>query len=327
MIVTDWQPVCSIELLRLRAAILAELREFFSMREVLEVETPVLSHHVGTDPNLNFFNCQFEFTSKPSQLYLQTSPEFAMKRLLAAGSGSIFQICKAFRNGELGRYHNPEFTLLEWYRVGFDLEQLMMEIVQLMELLLRDRAMINKIIKISYRDIFFQYTGLDALDFSLSGYRACAENLNLRDAVALCGEEPAKWLDYLFSEVVQTAMQEDCLYLVYNYPACLPSLARHCASEPALVERVELFFAGIELGNGYYELANVEIQEQRFDQETQYREVHGLPTVAKDRRLLAALQSGLPDCSGMAIGLDRLLMLASGQKSIAETLAFPVQWA
>ena len=327
MINTDWQPVCSVGLLRLRAAILAEVRDFFSSRKVLEVETPLLSHHVGTDPNLSFFDCQFEFTSKPSQLFLQTSPEFAMKRLLASGSGSIFQICKAFRNGELGRYHNPEFTLLEWYRVGFDLDDLMTEIVQLMELLLRDRVKINKVLKINYRDIFFQYTGLDALDFSLNSYRACAEKLNLPDAAGLCGEDHPQWLDYLFSEVVQTAMQQDCLYLIYNYPACLPSLARHCVSEPALVERVELFFAGIELGNGYFELTDVEIQEQRFDQEIRFRDVHGLPPVAKDRRLLAALQSGLPDCSGMAIGLDRLLMLASGQKSIAQTLAFPLQYA
>lgn len=327
MIVTDWPPACKFESLQLRAQLLADVRSFFAVRGVMEVETPLLSEHVGTDPNLNFFSSLFEFMPQSRQMYLQTSPEFAMKRLLASGSGSIYQICKAFRNSEFGRLHNPEFTLLEWYQVGYDLKRLMDEIALLMRTVLHNHINISNVHMISYCEIFARYTGLDALNFSLSEYRACAERFGLTDAETLCGEEHNHWLDYLFSEVVQKSMQPDGLYLVFHYPACLPSLARNCQDNARLVERVELFFGGIELGNGYFELADAEQQAERFEHEIRYRRGHDQPVVQADRRLLAALNSGLPDCAGMAIGLDRLLMLVTGAETISDVLAFPVDRA
>jgi len=292
---------------------------------VLEVETPLLCPATGTDPQLDFFSSQFNFPPSRPTLFLQTSPEFAMKRLLAAGSGSIYQICKAFRNGEAGRYHNPEFTILEWYRVGYDLRQLMAEVAELMLQLLQPFQAVLPTKQISYQQLFLDATGLDPLAFCSSDYQAYAAAHALPEAVDLCGDDHALWLDFIFSHCVQRTMDKDTIYLLHSYPAIQSSLARLHADDSRLSERFEVFINGVELGNGFYELADPVEQEARFDKEIAYRLSHDLPVVSKDEAFLQALKFGLPDCSGVAIGLDRLLMIALGSESISDVLAFPVR--
>lgn len=315
-----WQPSCSIELLQQRARMLQRIRVFFAQRNVLEVETPLLQIACGTDPNLDFFSTFYEIFPNRQQLFLQTSPEFAMKRLLAAGSGSIFQICKAFRNGEAGRFHNPEFTMLEWYRVDFDLMQLMSEVEALFSELFENHLGAPQ--RISYQVIFFEFTGLDALNFSFEEYCLFAERENLLDAITLCGESHVLWLDFLFSFCVQPHLGKNGLCLVYGYPACQSSLARLNPENSLITERFEVFLNGIELGNGYHELTDVEEQKHRFDAEIEIRKQQNLSAVVQDEKLLAALKHGLPDCAGIALGLDRILMLLTEKNSISEVISF-----
>lgn len=324
---SDWQPSCSLEYLQLRANTLSAIRAFFAERKVLEVETPVLANAIGTDPQLDFFTTEFCFTPEAQRLYLQTSPEFAMKRLLASGSGSIYQICKAFRNGEAGRFHNPEFTLLEWYRENFDLNQLMQEIIDLMVYLFKPYKALDKITRISYQEVFSRFTGLDALNFSYQNYIACAEYHKLPEAVLICGQDHSLWLDFLFTHLVQPQFSMRELVLVYGYPACQSSLARINTENPLITDRVEIFINSVELGNGYYELLDSVELERRFDSEIKYRHEHDLPSVMKDQRLLSAMKNGLPDCSGMAIGLDRVLMLLAECSSIEDILSFSISRA
>lgn len=321
-----WQPSCDLNLLRSRASLLHGIRCFFEERGVLEVETPLLGNCTGTDPHLAFFATECHRPPHRHALFLQTSPEFAMKRLLAAGSGSIYQICKAFRNGEAGRHHNPEFTLLEWYRVGFALPQLMDEVDALFVSLFKGQNL-RATQRISYQAVFRQHTGLDPLQFCHQDYCAYALANALPEAVGLCGENHLLWLDFIFSHKVQPFLGDNGLCMVYSYPACQSSLARISPDNPETVERVELFMNGLELGNGYHELADPVEQEHRFDAEITFRQKHGLAPVSKDGRLLAALAWGLPDCAGIAIGLDRLLMVLARVKAIGDTLSFSIDRA
>lgn len=320
----DWRPAADFRQLRQRARLLADIRLFFAQRDVLEVETPLLCRATGTDPHLDFFATQFHSPPNNLTLFLQTSPEFAMKRLLAAGSGSIYQICKAFRNGEAGRFHNPEFTILEWYRVGFDLQQLMTETAELLLSLLSETMPSLSVRQIGYQQLFREMTGLEALNFQRAAYRDFAYAHQLAEADGVCGDDHALWLDFLFSHCVQTAMPEQVIFLVHGYPAIQSSLARLHPQDPRISQRFEVFINGIELGNGFFELNDVAEQTARFEREISHRQQQGLPAVAKDQLFLHALQAGLPDCSGIAIGLDRLLMLASGCESITQVLAFPI---
>lgn len=319
----DWRPACDIRHLRLRAQMLAMIRDFFAERQVLEVETPLLCAATGTDPHLDFFVSQYHGAVE-QQLFLQTSPEFAMKRLLAAGSGSIYQICKAFRNGESGRLHNPEFTLLEWYRQGYDLQPLMTEVAELLLSLLTPVMADLSVTRLAYQQLFMDMTGLDALQFSQADYQRFASDKGFAEAVEICAADHGLWLDFLFSHCVQPAMNQQVIYLVYDYPAIQSSLARLHPRDSRLAERFEVFVNGIELGNGFFELADADEQQSRFEREIVFRQRHGLPPVVKDQRFLAALQAGLPDCSGVALGIDRLLMLVAKAQEIAGVLAFPI---
>lgn len=319
----DWQPVADLKRLRQRAQLLTAIRLFFAERDVLEVETPLLCRATGTDPNLDFFSSQFNNPPHNKNLFLQTSPEFAMKRLLVAGSGSIYQICKAFRNSEVGRFHNPEFTILEWYRVGFDLQQLMNETSELLLALLSDHMPQLSVMQLSYQQLFIEYTGLDPLCFSRPAYRQLAKQQGYPEADTLCDNDHALWLDFLFSHCVQHNMPQDAICLIHDYPAIQSSLARLHHDDVRLSERFEVFINGIELGNGFFELSDAEEQNARFEREIAYRLKHDLARVEKDQLFLAALQNGLPDCSGIAIGLDRLLMIATGCDSIEQVIAFP----
>jgi lysyl-tRNA synthetase class 2 len=321
----NWQPSCSIELLYLRAQLLAEIRGFFLARAVLEVETPILSHSSGTDPQLDFFTS--DYCSYPLQqtLYLQTSPEFAMKRLLAAGSGSIYQICKAFRNGESGRTHNPEFSILEWYSVDLTLMQLMDEIADLIAVLFKDRYQLKSTQRISYQELFYKTTELDALLFNYEDYCTFAVQFQLPEAIALCKTDHNAWLDFIFSHHIQPSLGVNTLCMVYGYPACQSSLARINQDNPKVTDRVEIFIDGIELGNGYCELTDAQEQNQRFDQEILLRQQNNRPTIVKNTQLIAALDSGLPECSGMAIGLDRLLLVLTKNNHIDDVIPYSLE--
>ena len=323
----EWQPTCSIEILRLRAQVLAEIRQFFSARAVLEVETPILGYSCGTDPQLDFFTTDYCAPPLRQNLFLQTSPEFAMKRLLAAGSGSIYQLCKAFRNGESGRYHNPEFTLLEWYRAGFTLPQLMDEVEELLACLFAGHKILNPPQRFSYQDIFQCHTGLNPLEFCYEDYCAYAGDNDQTEAVSICGVDHGLWLDFIFSHDVQPRLGENAVCMVYGYPACQSSLARINESNSKITDRVEIFINGIELGNGYYELTDAKEQGRRFDKEIAIRQQKKRPVIVRDEHLIAAMEAGLPECSGMAIGLDRLLMLLTSSANINDVLNFPIHRA
>jgi lysyl-tRNA synthetase class 2 len=324
----QWKPACDIEHLLLRAAVLSAIRTFFEQRSVLEVETPLLCHATGTDPQLDFFSSYYhcvpnERGIKDKEMFLQTSPEFAMKRLLAAGSGSIFQICKAFRNGESGRLHNPEFSILEWYRVGFSLEQLMDEVAELLVQLMQGYCHIEPVHRFSYQELFKQVTGLNPLIFCHKSYAHYASENAMSDAISICENDHAMWLDLLFSFKVQPVLADKQISMVYGYPAVQSSLARINQKNALIADRFEVFINGVEIGNGFFELSDVQEQEQRFDQEISSRIAKGLPVVEKDKLFLAALQSGLPECSGIALGLDRLLMTMANVETLNDVMVFP----
>ena len=305
---TDWQPGAGIELLRARAALLQRIRGFFAQRNVLEVETPLLCQATVTDPNIEVPGCD--------RRWLQTSPEYAMKRLLAAGSGPIYQICKAFRAGEAGARHNPEFSLLEWYRPGFTLAMLMREVAELLNTCLGEDG--EAVETISYTGLFQQVLAIDPLNATatelktLAGSQLHPEGLELdRDG----------WLDLLMSHRVEPALRDRGRVFVYDYPASQAALAR-VRPQTAVAERFELYVNGLELANGYLELGDALELEQRFAGDNRRREAAGQQRRSVDTRFLAAMRAGLPDCAGVALGLDRLLMLARDCPTIDEVLSF-----
>ncbi len=324
----NWQPAATLQILQRRAALLARTRDFFAARDVLEVETPVLSRAANTDPQIESFTTAFSGpgTSQGRQLYLHTSPEFPMKRLLAAGSGAIYQICKVFRQGEAGRYHNPEFTLLEWYRPGFNHHQLMDEVEQLVRLLLT-RPDLGKSEYLSYQQAFEQYAGLNPLQTDSTQLINCAEQHGLKGVTGLAEEDRDGWLNLLMSHVIQPQLGQQRLTFVFDYPASQAALARISPTNPLVAERFELFLQGVELANGFHELTDAAEQQRRFLKELQQRTHTGQPAIPMDENLLAALHHGLPDCAGVALGLDRLLMLACGASDISEVLSFPIERA
>jgi lysyl-tRNA synthetase class 2 len=310
----SWRPLATIENIRQRARICREIRAFFECRNVLEVETPLLSRFTNPDPQI----ASMMASNQGQFLYLQTSPEFAMKRLLAADSGSIYQICHAFREGERGRLHNPEFTLLEWYRVGFDYQALMDEI----ELLIDDLSgKANIYRRIGYRELLIEYAGIDFLNVELNHLReACGDLVSGINSTQLDFDQ---CLDLLISLVVSPKLKG---YLfVFDYPISQAALARASNENPQLAERFELFYGDLELANGFTELTDASQQRSRFVQDNARRVSSGMPQYPIDEQLLGALESGMPDCAGVAIGLDRLLMVLLELDSIGESLSFSEQ--
>ena len=326
----DWRPAAALEVLKLRARLLQEIRVFFSARGVLEVETPLLSSAAVTDPALASFPTRYTGPLFPrgQTLYLHTSPEFPMKRLLAAGSGSIYQICKVFRDGESGRRHNPEFSLLEWYRVGFDLFRMMTETGELVMQLLAPNRELQAPERLTYREAFLRHALIDPHTATFGDYTAAAERLDLDVPQELHKQkDTAAWCDLLLTHVVEPKLGQGRLTFIHDYPASQASLARIRPGDPPVAERFELYLQGMELANGFHELADAEEQRTRFERQQQVRAAGGLPPVPVDERLLSALEHGLPDCSGVALGLDRLVMVASGARAIEEVIAFPIDRA
>nr|VFJ51965.1 MAG: lysyl-tRNA synthetase, class 2 [Candidatus Kentron sp. DK]VFJ53801.1 MAG: lysyl-tRNA synthetase, class 2 [Candidatus Kentron sp. DK] len=319
-----WHPAAELAALRLRARILARIRAFFAERGVLEVETPLLASTTTTEPNLASIEARGAGFEGPERVfYLQTSPESFMKRLLAAGAGPIFQLGKAFRAGEVGRHHNPEFTILEWYRPGFDSQALMDEVEALAGEVLGTGAGE----RIAYRDAFLRHAGLDPFQAPLPVLRDYARRLGLSSGDSR-GLDRDACLDLILSRVVQPALGPGSVFIT-GFPASQAAMARLVPRDPGdggspgIAERFEWFFDGIELANGYRELGDAHEQRARFLADGQRRDEKGLPSVPLDERLLGALAHGLPDCSGVALGVDRLVMLAASKTSLDEVLAFP----
>ncbi|MDR3414986.1 MAG: EF-P lysine aminoacylase EpmA [Nevskia sp.] len=315
---TEWRPRASNGVLQARARFYLAIRSYFGRAGVLEVETPILSAAATVDPHIDSFATR-------ENLWLQTSPEFAMKRLLAAGSGPVYQIARVFRREEAGRHHNPEFSLLEWYRPGWDHLRLMQEL----EDLLRGCGVPGQApwSRISYRDAFLRHAGLDPFECGLEQLRqACAGQLNLDGGLRQESDRDL-YLDLLMSSRVGPRLGCDGPEFLYDFPASQAALARVRPGDPPLAERFELFWQGVELANGFHELTDAVEQRQRFERDRARRAAEGREAPPYDDRLIAALEAGLPRCAGVALGLDRVLMLMLGLPSVAETLCFDAERA
>ncbi|RTZ13904.1 elongation factor P--(R)-beta-lysine ligase [Vibrio aquaticus] len=317
---SHWKPTASVEQLRQRADIMATIRQFFAQRDVLEVDTPAMSHATVTDIHLHTFQTEFVGPgyADGSKLYFMTSPEFHMKRLLAAGSGCIYQINKAFRNEENGRYHNPEFTMLEWYRVGFDHHALMDEMNQLLQLVLE----CNEAERMTYQQAFINVLGVCPLEGSMDELKVVAGTLGLSD-IAEPEEDRDTLLQLLFSIGIEGKIGQQSPAFVYDFPASQAALAKMNQADPRVADRFEVYFKGIELANGFHELDNPQEQLKRFESDNAKRIEMGLSPQPIDHHLIAALESGLPECAGVALGIDRLIMLAIGCDHIDQVTAFP----
>ncbi len=322
----DWRPTAGPAALERRAAMLARLRAFFAERRVLEVETPLLSAETTLDLHLEPLSSRVDAPGiERRRMYLQTSPELAMKRLLAAGSGSIYQVCKAFRGGERGRWHNPEFTILEWYRVGWDVHRLMREVAALIETLLSGSRRLEPAEYVSYADLLRRHAGIDPYGASTGDLRRAVEDA--RAPVETSGLDRDDLLSRLFGERVEPRLAPDRVTIVFGYPASQAAMARIDASDPRTAERFEAYVGGIELANGYGELVDPREQRQRLESDRARRRELGRPLPPIPHRFLAALEAGLPECAGVALGLDRLLGLELDANGIDELVPFPIERA
>ena len=315
----DALPTASIASLKSRALLLQHLRRFFDERGFFEVETPLLSRDTVVDRHLHPIQIIRQQITGSSQVadadavvFLQTSPEFAMKRLLAAGAESIYQICKAFRAGEAGSRHNPEFTMLEWYRVGDDMQQGILLLEQLVQSVLQTEPPT----RISYRTAVIEATGLDPFTASI-------------DQLAILSRLDSKLdrdehLNVILSQSVEPRLGVDAPEVLYHYPASQAALAKTTLEDGVEVaERFEIYYRGVELANGYHELLDADELTARSEKTNRQRVVDGQPTLPVDSRLLAAMRTGFPACAGVALGVDRLLMLALQESRIESVIAFP----
>lgn len=306
-----WQPSAGARAIQARAKLYAHIRQFFATRNVLEVDTPYLAQHGVSDIHIQCIQV-------PGYGYLQSSPEYHMKRLLAAGIGCMYQIARVFRDGEAGQRHNPEFTMLEWYRVGMALPELISECIALLSPLLG----IETVQHYAFRDVFTQHTGLDPMHASVAELRQKAEENTQLPADLARGE----LVDWLMATVVEPQLPHDQLTVIDRFPGWAAALAEQSSDDDGAVValRFEIYAKGMELANGYQELLDAEEQRQRFATDQRLREQRALPPRTADPWLLEALAHGLPFCSGVAMGLDRLLMLLLNAEHIEEVINFPV---
>lgn len=308
------QPTTTNTTLHLRVQILAKIRAFFTRRNVLEVETPLLG--ASTNPALHLHS--FHTTYQTRDFYLQTSPEFAMKRLLASGSGDIYQICKAFRDGERGKLHNPEFTILEWYRINFNHHQLMDEMEQFLHFVLNTPIAQ----RITYRELFLQFLNVDPFSETSELKKvALAKGLD-----ANLTTDHDTWLQLLLTHFIEPNLGQKQPVFVYDFPASQAMLAKINPGNPKIAERFEVYFKGMELANGFHELNNSQEQRQRFELENKMRIKLNLPIIPLDENFLEALLH-LPPCAGVAVGIDRLITLMAQVNSLAEVITFPIDCA
>ena len=311
----DWRPTASIKNLQTRANLLANARSFFNQRNVLEVETPLLAACGVVEANITSFELSIEGELK----YLQTSPEYAMKRLLAAGMGDCYQICKSFRAKEAGVLHNPEFTIIEWYRLSYSMQQIMRETVEFIQELLSNGTGCRTVQYVSYCDVSERVLGRPIIDYSHAELCEIAIQYGLTVYESLSIEQ---LYDFIFSSCVVPTFDATSITVVSNYPASQASLAALDDADKNLAQRFEVFANHIELANGYVELIDADQQRERFEQDQATRLRRELPGIKIDQRLMHALQHGLPQCAGVAVGFDRLLMLVVGASSIDEVISF-----
>ncbi|WP_171065686.1 EF-P lysine aminoacylase EpmA [Acinetobacter junii] len=320
-----YQPTCSIDALKARAAMYQKIRQFFAERGVLEVETPILSQAGVTDVHLASVQVQRHIYSKLNTQYLQTSPEFPMKRLLASGSGAIYQICKVFRDDEHGRKHNSEFTMLEWYRPALDLKGLMHETADLLELCLSHRFGEIRPIILSYKHAFQDRLEINPLQASLKQLKDTANRVGLNLDL---GDDRLAYMDLLFSHFVEPSLGFDKPVFLTDFPPEMASLAKVKQDEDGecVAARFEVYIEGLELANAYDELLDAEVLAARFEADNQERALQGLPVIPTDQYLLSALPH-MPECSGIALGIDRLLMVVMNKMKIDQVIAFPAEIA
>jgi lysyl-tRNA synthetase class 2 len=320
----DWQPSADFDALRLRARLNAAIRDFFARRDVLEVETPILSLAGNTEPNIASFPLEFSGRTEgaPRTRWLRTSPEHPLKRLLCAGLGDCYELGRVFRDGEAGGRHNPEFTMLEWYRLGMDHVQLAAETVEVVGMALalvgRDAGSES----VTYRELYRRELGLDPMTASDQALRNALGDVTI-DPEGLVRDD---WLDLLMTHRIQPGLSPDRILVVRDYPASQCALARirppTNAEDLPVAERFELYLGPLELANGYHELADADEQRGRFERDLMVRRNRGAQAPAVDARLLDALTHGLPVCAGVALGVDRLLMAILRTPAIADVLAF-----
>ena len=319
----DWQPSASFDALHLRARLNAAVRRFFDERGVVEVETPVLSRAGNTDPNIASFSLEFSGRTdgSPRTRWLRTSPEYPLKRLLAAGFGDCYELGRVFRDGEAGGRHNPEFTMLEWYRIGWDHRQLIHETAALVNTALALVGRKAALKQVSYHALYREQLGINAATASVEDLRAALGDVVI-DPSGLTRDD---WLDLLMTHRLQPSFPTDQLLALYDYPASQCALARireNSADGAPVAERFELYLGPLELANGYHELADAAEQGARFDRDLQRRAERNDVQPPRDENLLAALSAGFPACAGVALGMDRLMMAMLGTTRIADVLAF-----
>ena len=326
-----------------RAQALARVRDFFAKRAALEVDTPIVVNAPVTDVHVH--STEVRFPDVAGRYYLHTSPEFAMKRLLASGSGDIYQVCHVARGLERGRQHNAEFTLIEWYRLGYSLEQLMDEVEALAREVLGPIAKPMHSERVSYSEAFKTWLGIDPVTATLAELQSAARDagLTLRTATPTADAKPAagaipladesdtaerdELLEFLMGAKIGPMLGRNALTFIHRYPASQAALARLDERDPRCALRFELYCEGIELANGFHELASAREQRARFEHDLAERRHRGLPAEKMDELLLGALEAGLPDCAGVALGFDRLMMLLVGAHDIDEVIAFPTERA
>ena len=319
----SWRPVADPAVLRLRARMKGRVRAFFEAGDVLEVDTPSLSSAAPTEPQIE----PLETTVGGRRAFLQTSPEFPMKRLLAAGVGDCWQLARVYRADERGRRHHPEFNLLEWYRVGFDHHELMDEVEALVAATLAPERDMPGAARLSHAEAFRRHAGVDPLAADTAELRRAAAGHGLEPVAGLADDDRDAWLDRLLAEVVAPAFAPDRPTFIHDWPASQAALARTSTADPRVASRFELFWGELELANGFHELADATEQRARFEAENRQRAARGQAMLPLDEHLLAALEAGLPDCAGVALGFDRLVMLAAGAATIEAVLAFPGELA
>ncbi|GHA71504.1 elongation factor P--(R)-beta-lysine ligase [Lysobacter bugurensis] len=317
---TDWTPSAMFDALRLRARLNAVIRAFFERRGVIEVETPVMSLAGNTEPNIASFHVEFGGRTDGASRtrWLRTSPEYPLKRLVAAGFGDCYELGRVFRDGEAGGRHNPEFTMLEWYRVGWNHLELVEEVAALVgeALALVDRRVALDIV--DYRTLYRTQIGVDPMSASVVELQRALGDVHI-DPDGLTRDD---WLDLLMTHRLQPTFGVDQLLAIVDYPATQCALARVRDGDPPVAERFELYLGPLEIANGYHELADGAEQSERFERDTRVRRARAAVEPPIDTRLIAALDHGLPDCAGVAVGVDRLLMAMLGTDRIADVLAF-----
>lgn len=317
----DFKPTCDIQALKARAKLYRQIRQFFIERDVLEVETPILSQAGVTDVHLASVQAQRHVHGKKQTHYLQTSPEFAMKRLLASGSGAVYQICKVFRDDEHGRKHNSEFTMLEWYRPQFSLKDLMLEVTDLLNVVLAERFGEVRPTVLSYKHAFIDRLDLNPLQATLQQLKDVAHRVGLNLDL---GDDRLAYIDLLFSHMVEPSLGFDTPVFLTDFPPELASLAKTKLDEDGelVAARFELYIEGLELANAYDELIDAEVLRSRFQADNTEREKLGLYVMPIDEYLLAALPN-MSDCAGIALGIDRLLMVVMNQMKLEKVITFP----